>query len=130
MMNASTESIIEAARVACAHEFIMTLSDGYATQVTERGANLSGGQRQRIAIARTILSNPSLLVMDEATSALDFDTERQLCHNLQQWSGNKTVFFITHRLSTVKNADKVIIMDNGSIIEHGSHNDLINNNGL
>ena len=100
--NSSTEAIIKAAEIACAHEFIMSLPDGYATVLSERGSNLSGGQRQRIAIARTILSDPQLLVMDEATSALDFDTERRLCLNLQNWSTGRTVFFITHRLSTVK----------------------------
>ena len=83
---ASTESIIDAAKIACAHEFIMSLGQGYATPVAERGSNLSGGQRQRIAIARTVLSNPQLLIMDEATSALDYDTERQLCLNLQNWA--------------------------------------------
>ena len=91
---ASNESIIEAATIACAHDFIMQLPDGYATQLAERGSNLSGGQRQRIAIARTILSNPQLLVMDEATSALDFDTERQLCLNLQEWATGRTVFLL------------------------------------
>ena len=92
---ASTDSIIEAAKLACAHEFIMNLSLGYATPLAERGSNLSGGQRQRLAIAR-ILSNPQMLVLDEATSALDYDTERQLCLNLQSWAQNRTVFFITH----------------------------------
>ena len=126
--NSSTESIIEAANIACAHEFIMTLPDGYATVLSERGANLSGGQRQRIAIARTILSNPQLLVMDEATSALDFDTERRLCLNLQNWSTGRTVFFITHRLSTVKNSDLILVMHQGRLDEYGSHKSLMNNN--
>ena len=79
---ATTDSIIEAAKIACAHEFIMSLSKGYATILSERGSNLSGGQRQRIAIARTVLANPQLLVMDEATSALDYNTEKRLCNNL------------------------------------------------
>ena len=95
---ASTESIIEAAKLACAHDFVMALGQGYATPLAEKGSNLSGGQRQRLAIARTILSNPQMLVMDEATSALDYDTERQLCLNLQEWAKGRTVFFITHRL--------------------------------
>ena len=98
---ATTESIIEAAKIACAHDFIMSLGQGYATKLSERGSNLSGGQRQRIAIARTILSNPRLLVMDEATSALDYNTERQVCLNLQVASG-RTVLFITHRLSSIR----------------------------
>ena len=92
--NASTEAIIEAANIACAHDFIMALPQGYATKVSERGSNLSGGQRQRIAIARTILNNPQLLIMDEATSALDYETERSLCENLQKWSSGRTVFFV------------------------------------
>ena len=104
---ATTESIIEAAKIACAHDFIMSLSQGYATSLAEKGSNLSGGQRQRIAIARTILSNPQMLVMDEATSALDYDTERQLCLNLQAWAKKRTVFFITHRLSTIRNSDLI-----------------------
>ena len=106
--NSSTEAIIQAAKIACAHEFIMSLPDGYATVLSERGSNLSGGQRQRIAIARTILSDPQLLVMDEATSALDFDTERRLCLNLQNWSTGRS-YFITHRLSTVKSSDLILV---------------------
>ncbi len=110
---ASTEAISVAARIACAHDFIMELPDGYATPLAERGASLSGGQRQRIAIARTILQTPNLLVMDEATSALDYDTERQLCLNLQQWAAGRTVFFITHRLSTMRGADLIVVMHQG-----------------
>ena len=121
---ASTESILEAARIACAHEFIMGLGQGYATPIAERGSNLSGGQRQRIAIARTILANPQLLVMDEATSALDFDTERQLCLNLQEWTKGRTVFFITHRLSTIRSSDLILVMHQGRLIEHGNHAEL------
>ncbi len=121
---ASTEAILEAARIACAHEFIMGLGQGYATPIAERGSNLSGGQRQRIAIARTILANPQLLVMDEATSALDFDTERQLCLNLQDWAKGRTVFFITHRLSTIRNSDVILVMHQGRLAESGSHSEL------
>lgn len=122
---ASTESIITAAKIACAHDFIMSLSQGYATFISERGSNLSGGQRQRIAIARTVLSNPQLLVMDEATSALDYDTEKQLCLNLQQWAQQRTVFFITHRLSTIKNSDLIIVMHEGRLVEQGKHQELM-----
>ena len=122
---ASTESIIIAAKIACAHDFIMSLSQGYATFISERGSNLSGGQRQRIAIARTVLSNPQLLVMDEATSALDYDTEKQLCLNLQQWAQQRTVFFITHRLSTIKNSDLIIVMHEGRLVEQGKHQELM-----
>lgn len=127
--DASNEEIIEAARAAAAHDFIMNLSDGYGTRLGERGAGLSGGQKQRIAIARTILQNPSLLVLDEATSALDYETESTVCNNLQSILNNKTVFFITHRLSTVKNADKIVLMHNGIISEQGSHEELISLGG-
>lgn len=122
---ASTEAIIIAAKIACAHDFIMSLSNGYATFISERGSNLSGGQRQRIAIARTVLSNPQLLVMDEATSALDYDTEKQLCFNLQQWALQRTVFFITHRLSTIKNSDLILVMHEGRLVEQGKHKELM-----
>jgi len=126
---ASTEAIIQAAKLACAHDFIMSLGQGYATPVAERGANFSGGQRQRIAIARTILSNPQLLVMDEATSALDYDTERQLCLNLQDWAQERTVFFITHRLSTIRSSELILVMHQGRLVEQGSHHNLMAANG-
>ncbi|MCB4389383.1 ABC transporter transmembrane domain-containing protein [Synechococcus sp. MU1617] len=122
---ASDESIIEAAKIACAHDFIMTLGQGYATPLRERGSNLSGGQRQRIAIARTILANPQLLIMDEATSALDYNTEKQLCLNLQEWAVNRSVFFITHRISSIRNSDLIVVMHDGQIVEQGTHSDLI-----
>lgn len=125
----TTEAIIEAAKLACAHEFIMTLSSGYATPIAERGGNLSGGQRQRIAIARTILSNPRLMVLDEATSALDYDTENQLCRNLQSWSHGRTVFFITHRLSTIRNSSVILVMHRGRLVESGNHSELMAING-
>ena len=122
-------SIIGAASVACAHEFIMELPQGYATKVAERGSNLSGGQRQRIAIARTILDNPKMLIMDEATSALDYETERMVCMNIQEWAKEKTVLFITHRLNTIRSADKIVLMNKGIIAETGSHDELIQLNG-
>ena len=122
---ADTESIIRVAKAAAAHEFIMELPNGYGTKLGERGAGLSGGQKQRIAIARTLLQNPNLLVLDEATSALDYDTESTVCKNLQNCLQNKTVFFITHRLSTVRNADQIILMHKGKIAEMGTHEDLI-----
>ena len=115
--NASGEEIAKAASVACAHEFIMELPSGYSTELGERGANLSGGQRQRLAIARTLLANPKLLVMDEATSALDYDTERRVCQNLRESLQGCTVFFVTHRLSTVRNADMIVMMHQGAIVE-------------
>jgi len=124
---ASSDSIIEAAKIACAHDFIMSLGQGYGTPIAERGGNLSGGQRQRIAIARTILANPQLLIMDEATSALDYNTERQLCQNLQDWADTRTVLFITHRISSIKNSDLILVMDNGQLVEQGSHELLMEN---
>jgi ATP-binding cassette subfamily B protein len=123
--DATTEEIIEAAQVACAHEFIMNLPNGYNTRVGERGSALSGGQRQRIAIARSVLQRPKLLVLDEATSALDYPTERQICLNLAKAFKGDTVFFITHRLNTVSNADMIVVMDNSRVIEKGSHQELM-----
>lgn len=122
---ADTESIIEAAKIANAHDFIMDLSGGYNSRVGERGSALSGGQRQRIAIARTVLQNPRLLILDEATSALDYDTEAQVCRNLKGWANNRTVFFITHRLSTIRQADRILVMDKGSVVELGTHEELM-----
>ncbi|WP_341525540.1 peptidase domain-containing ABC transporter [Nostoc sp. UHCC 0302] len=127
--DATTEEIIEAARVAAAHEFIMNLPNGYNTRVGERGAALSGGQRQRIAIARSVLQRPKLLVLDEATSALDYPTERQVCLNLAKAFQGDTVFFITHRLNTVSNADIIVVMDGGRVIEQGSHQELMATKG-
>ena len=126
---ASNNEIIRAAKLAEAHEFIMNLENGYSSDVGERGASLSGGQKQRIAIARTILANPKLLVMDEATSALDYETERNVCDNLKKSLENCTVLFITHRLSTVRNADLIVVMHQGSIVEQGSHEELIKKRG-
>lgn len=126
---ASSEDIVLAAKLSAAHDFIMELPSGYSSTVGERGASLSGGQRQRIAIARTLLSNPKLLVMDEATSALDYETERRVCDNLVNALNDCTVFFITHRLSTVRRADIIIVMHQGAIAEIGSHNELMEKRG-
>lgn len=126
---ATTDEIIEAAKIAVAHDFIMELPQGYNTVVGERGSSLSGGQRQRIAIARTVLQKPKLLILDEATSALDYDSERQVCNNLASAFTGETVFFITHRLSTVKNADIIIMMDKGSLAEQGTHDELMASKG-
>jgi len=123
--DATTEEIIAAAQIAAAHDFIMTLSNGYNTKVGERGSALSGGQRQRIAIARTILQAPAMMVLDEATSALDFATEQEVSRNLKEALKGRTVFFITHRLGTIKNADTIVMMDAGSIVERGTHEELM-----
>jgi subfamily B ATP-binding cassette protein HlyB/CyaB len=127
--NATSEAIVKAATIACAHEFIMGLPAGYSTQLGERGASLSGGQRQRLAIARTLLANPKLLVMDEATSALDYDTERRVCQNLRESLQGSTVFFVTHRLSTVRNADLIVMLHQGAIVESGTHAELMERQG-
>lgn len=127
--DASPEEIIEAAKVAVAHDFIMSLPQGYNTKVGERGSALSGGQRQRIAIARTVLQNPRLLVLDEATSALDYHTERQVCLNLAEAFSDRTVFFITHRLATIKQADIILMMHQGTVVEQGTHTELMSHKG-
>jgi ATP-binding cassette, subfamily B, bacterial HlyB/CyaB len=123
--DATAEEIVEAAKVAYAHDFIMQLDQGYNSRVGERGSTLSGGQRQRIAIARTVLQNPQLLILDEATSALDYLAERQVCENLAQVFKNRTVFFITHRLKSLQTADVIFMMDQGKVVEQGTHTELM-----
>jgi ATP-binding cassette subfamily B protein len=127
--DATSSEIEAAARVACAHEFIMELPQGYASRVGERGTSLSGGQRQRIAIARAVLQRPNLLILDEATSALDYLTERQVCLNLKKAFEGSTVFFITHRLSTIRSADQIVMMDQGALVEMGTHQELLDLQG-
>ncbi len=127
--DASSDAIMQAARLACAHDFIMELPSGYSSGVGERGAGLSGGQRQRLALARTLLSNPRLLILDEATSALDYDTERRVCDNLLDNLDHCTVFFITHRLSTIRRAQLIVMMHEGAIVETGTHDELIERRG-
>lgn len=126
----SQEEIIRAAKLACAHDFIMDLPQGYATRVSEKGSNFSGGQRQRLAIARMLVESPSMLIMDEATSALDADTERKVCRNLMEVMSGKTVFFVTHRMATIMRADRVIVMDKGYVAEVGSPSELIERDGI
>jgi ATP-binding cassette subfamily B protein len=123
--DASDEEIIAAAKIAYAHDFIMSLPNGYNTSVGERGSGLSGGQRQRIAIARTVLQNPQLLILDEATSALDYNAEGQVCRNLASAFKERTVFFITHRLSSIRSADVILMMDQGAVVEQGTHKELM-----
>jgi ATP-binding cassette subfamily B protein len=126
---ATNDEIIKAAKLAEAHDFIMNLPNGYSSQVGERGSSLSGGQRQRIAIARTLLNKPKILILDEATSALDYNTEKKLCDNLIKNLKDNTVFFITHRLATIKNSDLIIVMHNGKLDELGSYKELMATKG-
>ncbi len=123
--DATAAEMIRAARIACAHDFIMQMPKGYNSSVGERGAGLSGGQRQRLALARAVLQNPRMLILDEATSALDATTERQVCINLFEAFRGRTVFFITHRLTTVQPADTIVLMDRGAVMEQGNHRQLM-----
>jgi subfamily B ATP-binding cassette protein HlyB/CyaB len=123
------ETIIEAAKLAGAHEFICEQPEGYDTQVGEHGTGLSGGQRQRIAIARALITNPRILIFDEATSALDYESEKILQDNMRMiWAG-RTVLIIAHRLSAVRDADRIIVLERGQIVEIGSHSELIEKSG-
>ena len=126
---ASEEQVISAAKNADIHDFITSLPDGYQTIVGERGLKLSGGEKQRVAIARTILKNPKIFFFDEATSALDTSTEKEIQKNLENISKNKTTLIIAHRLSTAANADQIIVLDKGEIIEQGTHEELLSQKG-
>jgi ATP-binding cassette, subfamily B, bacterial HlyB/CyaB len=119
------ERVVEAAKLAGAHDFILELPEGYDTVVGERGASLSGGQRQRIAIARALVTNPRILIFDEATSALDYESERIIQDNMQRIAQGRTVFIIAHRLSTVRRSDRIITIDRGRLVEDGTHEELI-----
>lgn len=128
--DATNSDIIDAAKIAEAHEFIVQLPDGYETIVGERGQKLSGGQRQRIAIARAVLKNPPILILDEATSAVDNETEAAIQRSLERITKNRTTIAIAHRLSTVRNADCIFVMDEGLVVESGQHEQLIENDGV
>ena len=128
--NASDEEVVEAAKNANIHDFIMGLDEGYGTYVGERGTRLSGGQKQRIAIARVFLKNPPILILDEATSALDNESERHIQASLEHLSKNRTTIVIAHRLSTIRNADEIIVISQNGIQERGNHEALISRNGL
>ena len=128
--DATPDEIIRAARLAEAHDFIMDLPQGYNTQAGEQGRAISGGQRQRIAIARAILQRPRMLIFDEATSALDFATERKVCENLASEFQGRTVFFVTHRVRSIQHADTILVLDKGSLVEQGRHDELMAHRGL
>ena len=123
------EPVIQAAKLAGAHEFILELAEGYDTLVGEQGRTLSGGQRQRIAIARALISNPRILIFDEATSALDYESERIIQDNMQAIAKGRTVFIIAHRLSAVRRADRIIVIEQGHVVEQGSHDSLLRQGG-
>ena len=126
---ASQEDIINAAKLANAHDFIMEMEDGYNTQVNERGSRLSVGQRQLISFARALLADPAILILDEATSSIDTETEIVLQEGLNNLLKGRTSFIIAHRLSTIKNADTIMYIDKGGIVEAGSHDELLENKG-
>ncbi len=123
--NATMEQVIEAAKIANAHEFIEASEDGYDTNIGDRGCKLSGGQRQRISIARAILKNPPILILDEATSALDSQSEKLVQQALDRLMENRTTLVIAHRLSTIKNADIICVLHEGRIVERGTHDELL-----
>ena len=127
--NATMEQVIEAAKIANAHDFIMESEEGYNTKVGDRGCRLSGGQRQRVSIARAILKNPAILILDEATSALDTESERLVQEALERLMKTRTTIAIAHRLSTIKNADEICVLYEGKIVERGTHDELLTLNG-
>ena len=127
--NATRDEVIKAARDAQIHDFIMSLPDTYDTRVGERGLKLSGGEKQRVGIARTLLKDPPILLLDEATSALDSETEHEIQEALERAGQGRTVITIAHRLSTVQNADRILVLEKGTVVEAGTHSELLSKNG-
>jgi ATP-binding cassette subfamily B protein len=128
--DATDAEVERAARRAQAHEFVSNLPEGYDTLVGERGVKLSGGQRQRLVVARTMLKEPEVLILDEATSAVDTETEALIQASLAEFARDRTTFVIAHRLSTVRNADRILVIDDGRIVETGTHRELLREDGL
>jgi ATP-binding cassette subfamily B protein len=128
--DADDDDIVAAAKAAEAHDFVTNLPDGYDTMVGERGVKLSGGQRQRVAIARAILQDPEILLLDEATSDVDTETELLIQKSLDRLTADRTTLVIAHRLSTVKDADQIVVVEDGRVVERGTHGDLLAEDGL
>jgi subfamily B ATP-binding cassette protein MsbA len=127
---ATEEEIIEAAKIANAHDFISELPQGYNTNIGDSGNKLSGGQKQRLSIARAVLKNPPIMILDEATSALDTESERLVQDALEKMMQNRTSIVIAHRLSTIQNADTIVVLQKGEIVEQGSHAQLMDKDGV
>lgn len=127
--NATEQNVIDAAKVANAHDFILQSENGYETIIGERGSKLSGGQRQRLSIARAVLKNPPILILDEATSALDTESEKLVQEALFNLMKNRTSIVIAHRLSTIQHADEIVVIQDGEIVERGTHDELTQKNG-
>ena len=127
--NATLEQVVEAAKIANAHDFIIATENGYDSTIGDRGSKLSGGQRQRISIARAILKNPPILILDEATSALDTESEKLVQQALENLMKNRTTLVVAHRLSTIKRADEICVVHEGKIVERGTHEKLIARGG-
>ena len=128
--DATDEEVIKAAKYANAHEFIMSFPDGYATDIGQRGVKLSGGQKQRLSIARVFLKNPPILIFDEATSALDNESEKVVQESLEELAKNRTTFVIAHRLTTIRNAQKILVLTEEGIAESGTHEELLEKKGI
>lgn len=128
--SASESEVIEAAKIANAHTFITQFTEGYQTNIGDDGSKLSGGQRQRISIARAVLKNPPIMILDEATSALDTESERMVQDALEKMMENRTSLIIAHRLSTIQKADHIVVMDRGTIVEEGTHSELLSLRGI
>ena len=128
--DASMEKVIEAAKKACCHDFIMALPDGYETVIGEGGASLSGGEKQRISIARAIMKDAPIIILDEATANVDPENEKELMEAIDALTKEKTIFMIAHRLKTVRNADRILVLNQGRIVQQGRHEELIQQEGI